>query len=112
MKPDRIVSTGNGSETTSGKWQQDGRWIEAGSGLGSMWHLMDGGYREFLIALMEEPEWVKDVFATYLDSCISHFEMIWDAGYRFDSITWQDDMVTRGHHFSQSGCTESFEALS
>ena len=45
-----------------------------------------------LIALIEEPEWVQDMFDTYLNMCIAHFEMILDAGYKIDAITWPDDM--------------------
>ena len=45
-----------------------------------------------LIAMIEEPEWVEDMFDTYLDRSIQHFNMIWDAGYHFDSIFWYDDM--------------------
>ena len=32
------------------------------------------------------------MFDTYLDRSIQHFNMIWDAGYHFDSIFWYDDM--------------------
>jgi uroporphyrinogen decarboxylase len=53
---------------------------------------VDGGDRNPLIALIEQPEWVRDMFDHYLDMCIAHFDMIWDAGYRFDSIYWPDDM--------------------
>jgi len=49
--------------------------------------------------MYEEPEWCVDMFNTYLDSCIAHFEKIWDAGYRFDCITWPDDMGYKGTTF-------------
>ena len=57
------------------------------------------GTETVLIAMMEEPEWVKDMFHTYLDSCIALFGRIWDAGYRFDSIQWPDDMGYKGTTF-------------
>lgn len=75
------------------RWQAEGQWIE-----GTFWfgfdvtHSWMAGTETILIALLEEPEWVKDMFSTYLDRCIAHFDMIWDAGYRFDSIMWYDDM--------------------
>ncbi|MFA7206356.1 MAG: uroporphyrinogen decarboxylase family protein [Saccharofermentanales bacterium] len=100
MKPDRDRIDWKWIGDNFRKWQQDGRWIEAGFWFGfDVAHSWMAGTENFLIALMEEPEWVKDVFATYLDSCISHFEMIWDAGYRFDSITWPDDMGYKGTPF-------------
>ena len=75
------------------KWQQEGHWIE-----GMLWfgfdvtHSWTVGTETMLIAMIEEPEWVEDMFDTYLDRSIQHFNMIWDAGYRFDSIFWYDDM--------------------
>ena len=81
-------------------WVADGRWIE-----GSFWfgfdvtHSWMSGTETILIALLEEPEWVKDMFNTYLDQCIAHAEMVLDAGYRFDSIGWPDDMGYKGTPF-------------
>jgi len=80
-------------QTDYPKWQAQGSWIQAAFWFGfDVSHSWMAGTETFLIALMEEPEWVKDVFQTYLDRCIAHFDMIWDAGYRFDSIFWPDDM--------------------
>ena len=53
-----------------------------------------------LIALLEEPDWVKDMINTYLESCMAHFDMIWEAGYRFHEIYWPDDMGYKGSRFS------------
>ena len=52
-----------------------------------------------LIALLEEPEWVKDMFGTYLESCMKCFDRIWDERYRFDAIHWPDDMGYKGTPF-------------
>lgn len=80
-------------ENNFAKWRKDGRWIEAGFWFGfDVSHSWMAGTENFLIALMEEPEWVKDVFDTYLNQCMNHFDMIWNAGYRFDGIFWPDDM--------------------
>lgn len=57
------------------------------------------GTETLLIALLEEPEWVKDMFNTYLDQCIAHTDMVWNAGFHFDSIGWPDDMGYRGTPF-------------
>jgi uroporphyrinogen decarboxylase len=50
------------------------------------------GTETLLIALLEEPDWVRDIFNTQLDLCIAQFEIMLGAGYRFDSIFWPDDM--------------------
>ena len=75
------------------KWVAEGRWITANFWFGfDVTHSWMSGTETILIAMHEEPEWVRDMFETYLDRCIAHFEKIWDAGYRFDCITWPDDM--------------------
>ena len=75
------------------KWQADGDWIVGGFWFGfDVTHSWMVGTETILIAMMEEPEWVMDMFNTYLDMCIAQFDMIWDAGYRFDEINWPDDM--------------------
>ena len=82
------------------QWVADGRWIQ-----GTFWfgfdvtHSWMVGTETLLIALMEEPEWVTDMFDTYLNQCIAHFDMIWDAGYVFDEIYWPDDMGYKGTTF-------------
>jgi uroporphyrinogen decarboxylase len=82
------------------KWKSEDRWIE-----GTFWfgfdvtHSWMAGFETILYALMEEPEWVKDMFKTYLDMSIALFDMIWDEGYRFDSIFWYDDMGSKGNTF-------------
>ena len=52
-----------------------------------------------LIALLEEPELVEDMFATYLDRSEKLFTRIWDAGYHFDEMFWYDDMGYKGTTF-------------
>lgn len=75
------------------QWQQEGHWIEGMFWFGfDVTHSWTVGTETMLIAMIEEPEWVEDMFDTYLDRSIQHFNMIWDAGYHFDSIFWYDDM--------------------
>ena len=74
-------------------WVKNGHWIEAGFWFGfDVTHSWMCGTETILIAMLEEPEWVMDMFDTYLNSCIKHFDILWDKGYRFDSIFWYDDM--------------------
>ena len=82
------------------RWQAEGSWIHAGFWFGfDATHSWMAGTETILIALLEEPEWVKEMFNVYLDRCIAHFDMIWDAGYRFDEIFWPDDMGYKGTPF-------------
>ncbi len=75
------------------KWVADGRWLNAEFWFGfDVTHSWMVGTETLLIAMMEEPDWVVDMFNTYLDMCIAHFDMVWDAGYKFDAIRWPDDM--------------------
>ncbi len=82
------------------KWISEGRWISANFWFGfDVTHSWMVGTETLLIAMHEEPEWVKDMFDTYLTSCIALFDRIWDAGYRFDCIYWPDDMGYKGNTF-------------
>ena len=82
------------------KWRAEGRWIRAGFWFGfDVTHSWMMGTENLLFAMMEEPELVKDMFDTYLSCCTALFQKIWDAGYRFDEISWPDDMGYKGTTF-------------
>ncbi|MBO4886667.1 MAG: hypothetical protein J5602_15265 [Clostridia bacterium] len=82
------------------RWLAEGRWIEANFWFGfDVTHSWMAGTETVLVAMYEEPEWVVDMFNTYLDRCIALFERVWDAGYRFDAIYWPDDMGYKGTTF-------------
>jgi len=82
------------------QWQAEGRWISGHFWFGfDVTHSWTVGTETLLIAMLEEPEWVQDMFDTYLHSCMSLFDEIWDAGYRFDEIYWPDDMGYKGTTF-------------
>jgi uroporphyrinogen decarboxylase len=82
------------------RWQAEGSWLHANFWFGfDVTHSWMAGTETILAALIEEPEWAVDMFNTYLDRCIAHYNMIWDEGYRFDSIFWWDDMGYKGTTF-------------
>lgn len=82
------------------QWKADGRWIQAGFWFGfDVAHSWMMGTENLLIAMLEEPDLVQDIFDTYLNCCIAHFDKIWDAGYIFDEIYWPDDMGYKGTPF-------------
>lgn len=82
------------------KWIAEGRFLSAGFWFGfDVTHSWMTGTETLLIALVENPDWVRDMIQTYLDRCIALFDMIWDAGYVFDEIFWPDDMGYKGTAF-------------
>jgi len=82
------------------RWRAEGQWIQANFWFGfDVTHSWMMGTENTLIALMEEPGLVEDMFDTYLRSCEALFGRIWDAGYHFDEIYWPDDMGYKGTSF-------------
>jgi uroporphyrinogen decarboxylase len=57
------------------------------------------GTTRILIALAEDPEWVQDMFSHELDVNLALLDMVWDAGYTFDALSWPDDMGFKHNQF-------------
>ena len=82
------------------RWKAEGSWIRAGFWFGfDVTHSWMMGTEKALIAMLEEPELMQDMFDTYLSRCENLFSRIWDAGYHFDEILWYDDMGYKGTTF-------------
>ena len=82
------------------KWRAEGQWISADFWFGfDVTHSWMMGTENLLIAMVEEPELLEDMFDTYLNRCEVLFGRIWDAGYHFDEIYWPDDMGYKGTTF-------------
>lgn len=82
------------------RWRQEGRWIVAGFWFGfDVTHSWTVGTERVLIAMVEQPEWISDMFNHFLDMDLALYQMIWDAGYRFDEIMWYDDMGYKNAQF-------------
>lgn len=82
------------------KWEQEGVWREAYWWFGfDVTHSWAVGTETLLMAMVEDPDWVKDMFGHYLHMCMALFTRIWDAGIRFDSIFWPDDMGYKNTQF-------------
>lgn len=78
----------------------EGQWMSAEFWFGfDVTHSHMVGTDTVLIAMMEEPEFVMDMFNTYLESCMALHQKIWDAGYHVDEIYWPDDMGYKGTTF-------------
>jgi uroporphyrinogen decarboxylase len=82
------------------KWRERGSWIQAGFWFGfDITHSWTVGTERVLMALVEEPEWMSDMFNHFLDMNIALFDQVWDAGFTFDGIGWPDDMGYKYHQF-------------
>lgn len=82
------------------KWVNGGAWVQ-----GHLWfgfdvtHSWAMGTDRVLLAMMDNPEWLKEVFAHELKMSLDLMQMVLDEGYAIDSVTWPDDMGYRGTQF-------------
>ncbi|MDR3552431.1 MAG: uroporphyrinogen decarboxylase family protein [Clostridia bacterium] len=75
-------------------WKEKGYWIRGRLCFGfDVAQSFAVGSERFLIALIEEPEWCVDMFNHYLDVSLALQQMVWDAGYEFDELSWDDDLA-------------------
>ena len=82
------------------KWRQEGYWITGGLWFGfDITHSHMVGTENVLIGMMEEPEWIMDMFERELDVSIQLLQRVWDAGYTFDEVHWYDDMGYKNTQF-------------
>lgn len=81
-------------------WRQRGDWIQAGLWFGfDVTHSWTIGTERVLLALIEQPDWLMDVFHTMLEVNLALLDLVWEAGYTFDSVTWCDDMGYKHNQF-------------
>ena len=82
------------------KWRAEGWFVQLGLWFGfDVTHSHFVGTENLLIGMYEEPEWVTDMFDTYLCAALKQAQKILDAGYEFDGIFWWDDMGYKGSPF-------------
>ena len=82
------------------KWKAEGRFLQLVVWFGfDVAHSHMIGTENVLIGMYEEPEWITDVFDTYLNTSLDLCQRILDAGYEFDGIFWYDDMGYKGTTF-------------
>ena len=75
------------------KWEADGRFRQLIIWFGfDVTHSHMVGTENMLISMYDDPDWVMDMFDTYLTSSLNLCQKILDAGYKFDGIFWYDDM--------------------
>ncbi len=82
------------------KWKAEGRFIQLVVWFGfDVAHSHMIGTENVLVGMYEEPEWITDVFNTYLTTSLELCQQILDAGYAFDGIFFYDDMGYKGAPF-------------
>ncbi len=82
------------------QWRKDGTWITAIFWFGfNVTSSFAVGTERTLIALIEEPEWIIDMYNTYLEMHFALYQMVWDAGYHFDEIICYDDLGYKNKQF-------------
>lgn len=82
------------------RWKAEGRFLQLIVWFGfDVAHSHMIGTENFLVGMLDEPEWVTDVFDTYLKTSLDLCQRILDAGYEFDGVFWYDDMGYKGTPF-------------
>lgn len=82
------------------KWKAEGRFLQLTLWFGfDVAHSRLTGTENMLIGMYEEPEWVTDIFDTYLQTSMDLWQRVLDAGYEFDGVMWYDDMGYKGSPF-------------
>ena len=82
------------------RWKKKGYWIQ-----GNLWfgfdvtHSWMVGTERVLLAMVENPEWLKDMFQHLLDVNLKLLDQVWEAGYQFDCVRWPDDMGYKQNQF-------------
>ena len=81
-------------------WRAEERWIEAGLWFGfDVTHSWVVGTERVLFALIEDPDWLRDIFGQMLELNLALLDQVWEAGYTFDCISWPDDMGYKHNQF-------------
>lgn len=82
------------------RWREQGYWIQAGLWFGfDVTHSWIVGTERILRALIKDPEWCRDMFAHLLEVNLALLDMVWEAGYTFDTVLWPDDMGYKHNQF-------------
>ncbi|MFW5996950.1 MAG: uroporphyrinogen decarboxylase family protein [Lentisphaeria bacterium] len=91
------------------KWQENGAFIQATGWFGfDVTHSHIIGTENALMALIENPEWLVDMWHTQQNLNLSLLDRVWDEGYKFDGLRWPDDM---GYKLSQFFSVDMYREL-
>jgi uroporphyrinogen decarboxylase len=100
MRPDRDRIQWEHLRASYRRWRQEGAFIMPSICFGfDITHSYMLGMETMLIALVEDPEWCREMFEHQLVTALALLEQVWDAGYVFDALRWPDDMGFKGKQF-------------
>lgn len=109
IQPDKDRINWDDLKTNYPRWKKEGCWIEAGLWFGfDVTHSWMVGTERLLCAMIENPEWCMDMFSHLLEVDLVLLDMVWEAGYRFDSVSWPDDM---GYKYNQFFSVDMYRTL-
>jgi len=78
------------------QWRQSGAWLTVTPWFG--YDIINSrvcGTEIILYAMIDNPEWVMDMFNHGCGLSLTLLDMIWSEGYTFDELMWFDDMAYR-----------------
>src|SRR3989339_549584 len=74
-------------ESDFSRWEKEGAWIQALLWFGfDITHSWIVGTERVLMALVENPEWLQDMFDTQLTVQLKLLDQLWDKSYRFQGV--------------------------
>jgi uroporphyrinogen decarboxylase len=90
-------------------WQEKGDFIVPVGWFGfDVTHAQFVGTERVLFALVEDPEWIVDMWETELELNLALYDRMWEAGYHFDCFRWPDDM---GYKYNQFFSLKMYQEL-
>jgi uroporphyrinogen decarboxylase len=103
MTPERDRINWQYLERNYRTWRAEGAWIYVTPWFGyDIVNARMCGTETVLIAMMDDPDWVVDMFHHGCDLSLALLDEMWAQGYTFDELMWFDDMAYRsGMMFSK-----------
>ncbi len=90
-RPDRIQW--DQLRANYGRWRAEGAFIMPSICFGfDITHSYLLGMETMLVALVEDPDWCREMFEHQLTVALALLDQIWAGGYTFDALRWPDDM--------------------
>lgn len=81
-------------------WEKRGDFIIAELFFGfDVTHSWVSGTERCLMAMVDDPEWLMDIYNAQIDLNLTMLDRVLDAGYKLDAIFWCDDMGYKGNQF-------------
>ncbi|MBN2312273.1 MAG: hypothetical protein JXR94_25060 [Candidatus Hydrogenedentes bacterium] len=100
MTPSRDRVDWDGLKRNYPQWRENDAWTVGGLWFGfDVTHSWMVGTERVLMAFMEDPEWLREMWMFQVDFNLALFDMVWAEGYTVDSVMWPDDMGYKNNTF-------------